>query len=124
MSANTFPLLRATGFVETLAMSFLIVPLRSLQSFLDESDVGLAGRKSMWRLFLKRMQHIDCFGKTNRIYRPKCVSVVVFHYFQNSWVFAFSRFCRGVFAAELGSAEGKADGPLHGRWELGDVLDR
>jgi hypothetical protein len=106
-----------------LAISFLVILLRQLQTLFDQSNVGLPGRNSMRRFFLKRVQDIDGIRKANGIERPVGVSVMVFNDLQNSRPFALPRFRRRMLSAVLSRAESETGSALNLGWKSRDVLE-
>ena len=84
----------------------LIISFSGFQSFGDKINVPLCGSDARRRLLLERVQDVHGFVKSNRVHRPKRVSVVRLHDLQHARTEALPRLAVGEVPPKLRDAEG------------------
>jgi hypothetical protein len=83
---------------------FLVIALRSFQSFLNKVHVSFGRPNAGWRLLLEGVKHIHRFRESNRVHRPIGVSVVRFNDLQNARPEPLLRLRRRRYPTELSDA--------------------
>src|SRR5579859_4838034 len=113
-SVNTFPELRVTTVSCFLcAITILVVFPGCPKPSRNQLYIDLGCLSALRRLFLKRMQNVNCLFKLHRVHRAISVRSIVLDNFKNTGTETLPWFRSRVLASELRHTQRYADFVLH-----------
>lgn len=97
--------------------------LSSFQPLLDTNDIRLRRLCAFFRFLLENIENIHSTGKSYGVDASKCVSLVIFHNFEDaSTAEAFQRFGGDVLATHLCLKQSKPKGVFNILREVSQIV--